>query len=361
MLLRPNMAKAPEKIETSEIAATVIKAMRKLGISPLPRNYELVYEFLNASSPALVRQFSSLGNQPSQAQLDTIGKVFVPHHHGIFVAETVNRKMSSELKQLVSMFQREQSVLSSYANLLGETSARISANGEKSAKTLAQLATLISSVTGATKNSGDKNFQHLLASTEEIDRIRSELEEYRRISNVDPITKLANRRAFDERLAGVFQQKSDIGSTALLIADIDFFKSFNDTYGHPVGDRVLGLVSTLMNDLLPEKAFIARVGGEEFAIIINDTDVAAAQRFAEHARAQIASTPLKNQNSGTDYGNITMSFGLCMANNADDAADLYSKADMALYSSKNSGRNRIEAYRPEIETDMKREEAIRQT
>jgi diguanylate cyclase (GGDEF)-like protein len=119
---------------------------------------------------------------------------------------------------------------------------------------------------------------------------------------------------------------------ALIVADVDHFKKFNDTYGHPVGDRVLGVVAAVMKSTLRKDVFLARTGGEEFAIILEGTSLEVTLRDRRALRrTAVESTPLKNQKTGLDYGPITLSLGICMASDADSAEELYNKADVALY------------------------------
>jgi diguanylate cyclase len=170
--------------------------------------------------------------------------------------------------------------------------------------------------------------------------IRQELDEYKRIANTDSLTRLANRRAFDEKLAAIYNSEQLRSQTSLLVADIDHFKKINDSYGHPVGDKILATVGTVIRANLRRDVFVARTGGEEFAIILNDNTLEESLQVAERIRTALAATPFKNSKTGVNYGPITLSVGVCQATQADDPVDLYNKADIALYCAKNAGRNR---------------------
>ena len=169
--------------------------------------------------------------------------------------------------------------------------------------------------------------------------ILKELHQYKRIANTDALTGLANRRAFDEKLAAVFAA-GDALSAALVISDVDHFKKFNDTYGHLVGDKVLTIVAEILRKHGSDHVFVARAGGEEFAMIIEGQQPAEVLRIAESVRVALEETPFRDEAAGTDYGRITISMGICMKGDATDAKDIYSKADSALYASKKGGRNR---------------------
>lgn len=152
----------------------------------------------------------------------------------------------------------------------------------------------------------------------------------------DPLTELFNRRAFDERLekeiAHATRQNSPL---SVIIVDIDFFKSYNDTFGHPAGDEILQQLARLLEQLIRKDDFVSRFGGEEFVLILPHTDVKGASRLANRARRAI-DKPLWPRKA------ITASFGVSTMTpniNAKTSHELVTEADRALYASKNTGRN----------------------
>lgn len=338
----------PQNDESIDPAATVVTKMREQGISSLPRNYELVYQFLNTSNAALIREYAALGQRPTQSQLDEVGRKFLPHHHGTNAAGVTRDRISDEMKGMIRLLKQDQSKLQRYSNLLGETSSRISGKTEPSLDALNGFFKTLSSATGDTIDKSDAIIHEMVDRAKELAQLKSELEEYKHQAATDPITKLSNRRAFDQRLSAIYDDKQSAMYHALLVADIDHFKMFNDTYGHQVGDRVLSVAATMMKNALEKDVFLARTGGEEFAVILSDTSLGAASEVAERIRRAIESTPLKNHNEGVDCGSITMTFGLCMAADASSAEELYKKADMVLYEAKNSGRNQVKVYTPKM-------------
>jgi diguanylate cyclase len=185
-----------------------------------------------------------------------------------------------------------------------------------------------------------------------MDRVRRELDEYKRIANTDSLTRLSNRRAFDDRLTAVFNTPALKPVTALVLADIDNFKKINDTYGHPVGDKVLATVASVIRSNVRRDIFVARTGGEEFALIVEGNTAEEVVAIAERIRRTLEATPFKNSRTRVNYGPVTVSIGICMASNAEDAGDLYSKTDTALYSAKNGGRNCTVLYEDGMQKDF---------
>ncbi|WFR65103.1 sensor domain-containing diguanylate cyclase [Paenibacillus amylolyticus] len=155
------------------------------------------------------------------------------------------------------------------------------------------------------------------------------------LASTDLLTGLKNRRFFQEKMAEkllLFQEEQRYFS--LLVVDIDHFKSINDTYGHPIGDLVLGNLAGLLQSLSRSTDVVARYGGEEFVIILPDCEEQQATSIAERYRSQVASA---------DWGeyNITVSIGAATVVEQDTDKSLFQKADNALYGSKTGGRNRV--------------------
>jgi diguanylate cyclase (GGDEF)-like protein len=152
-------------------------------------------------------------------------------------------------------------------------------------------------------------------------------------SRTDPMTGLMNRRALSERL-----QRLDGGTLALVIADIDNFKRVNDLYGHLAGDRVIEAVARMMADELAGLGPLARVGGEEFALISQDIGAEEIAARLDATRRRIAETPIVADGRAV---RVTISAGIAGGGQRGEFDALYARADRALYLAKLSGRNRV--------------------
>ncbi len=161
----------------------------------------------------------------------------------------------------------------------------------------------------------------------------------------DGLTGLPNKRAVTDALKRMFAQASTTGSPiALLLLDLDHFKQINDQWGHAVGDQVLANVGAVLRSVLRTRDFAGRNGGEEFAVILPDTEIAAALECAERVRAAIAEITLPSANVS-----VTASLGVGgYPDHASTLDRLERLADAALYVAKRQGRNRVELAVPSV-------------
>ena len=158
----------------------------------------------------------------------------------------------------------------------------------------------------------------------------------------DPLTELANRRRFMSALGTELQRAARFGqSVALVLADLDNFKSVNDTFGHQTGDRVLTAFADVLRERVRDIDLAARLGGEEFAILLPETDVAGGERLAERLRDAVERLRLPEEDGAPVT--ITASFGVAAYPESANAADLLAAADAALYAAKLRGKNRVVA------------------
>ena len=340
----------PPKTQATDVAAQISFAMRTMGVAPIPRNYELFYEAYIGSNPALTRELAALGSKATQDELDAIGEQYFGSHQGRAI-ENAHTKLIGELEGLLKVLQQEQSSLESYNRLLGETYSRINSKSSSSADILRSAITILTEATGHTMAHGENTVSQVSQKSQEMDQVRKELDEYKRIANTDSLTRIANRRAFDEKLSDVYANDSHTLS-ALVLADIDNFKKVNDAYGHPVGDKILATVANVIRANVRKDCFVARTGGEEFAIIIDGNTAEEVQQICERVRIALETTPFKNSKTGVNYGPVTISLGYCMASDAEDAGELYAKSDIALYCAKNTGRNRTRLYEDGMKKDF---------
>jgi len=167
--------------------------------------------------------------------------------------------------------------------------------------------------------------------------------ELQRLTNMDGLTRINNRRRFDEYASTEWQRAArDQTEFSILLADVDDFKSYNDTYGHLAGDEALQRIAGALLDSCHRPAdLVARFGGEEFAVVLPNAPSTAAQNIAERMRQAVSDLHIPHQGSKVG-GEVTLSIGGATATvRGGTLLDLINTADAALYEAKRSGKNRV--------------------
>ncbi|TDG04076.1 diguanylate cyclase [Paraburkholderia guartelaensis] len=187
----------------------------------------------------------------------------------------------------------------------------------------------------------DEAYRALRRSQQELLRANLEL---RRLTHSDGLTGLSNRRYLDEFLSAEWKRaERERTEVSLLMIDVDYFKPYNDTYGHVAGDNVLrSVATTIRREIRQPRDLVARFGGEEFAVVLPGTGSAGARLLAEKMRRDVAALALPHVGSAVSE-HLTISIGVATLTPAPGLAEtaLIEEADAALYRAKRDGRNRV--------------------
>ena len=326
----------------SQYLKLTIKLLAKHKIPVSPIYYQVGYDIVSGRNDllkeALDRLLESQDQQLSEHNLLTLFQQFLAPD-----AQTVEAQRQ-QLEQMIAALQAGFShskgemseyldSLNSFSDVLSEFSVpdeigmevqKVRQNTQKMEQSQRQLGS---------------NMAEML---EEVDSLRLELDRVREESLTDALTNLANRKAFDQRLNKLIDDSEDNPTFSVIIADIDFFKNFNDTYGHLVGDKVLKYVGTILKSGVKGKDLAARFGGEEFTLLLPNTDINGAKAVAEQLRNVIANMHLIDKSVKAGYGKVTVSLGVGQYRPGETDQDLLERADKALYVAKENGRNRVE-------------------
>ncbi len=182
---------------------------------------------------------------------------------------------------------------------------------------------------------------HQARLSEKINRIHAE--ELLHLSQHDALTKVSNRRTFDEMLDSYFEQaRHDEVPLSLLFIDVDFFKKYNDHYGHQKGDEVISAIAKSIKDSIRHMDFVARYGGEEFVVLLPETDAHGAYAVASNIFKAVERLAIPHSQSLVS-GNVTISLGFTVYKGEAEIfkSDFLQRADQALYRAKQLGRNQI--------------------
>ena len=181
----------------------------------------------------------------------------------------------------------------------------------------------------------------LQARTNEVNALTENLRRAQSEALLDSLTGLKNRRGLERAVEDLLLEPTGLLGSALLLADIDHFKVVNDTYGHVLGDKVIRAVAHVLRSSIKGRDVAARLGGEEFAVLLPQTSLNGAAAVAEQIRGTVAQGRICRPDGNESIGQVTLSVGVAIAKAGDTLEALLERADAAMYSAKRAGRNRI--------------------
>ncbi len=317
------------------IYQTIGKFLADHGLNPTPDNYALAFAMhSDDGSPAAkaVRAATSDGVRLSQREADRIKselgiEISAPPSSAVDPALLV--AAHQRVEEFAALVEAQRADAQSYRSDLQAGADRLEAGEDES------IATMVA-ITRAMADRTKKVEEQLTAAHDETAKLRAKLAESTQEARQDPLTRLPNRRAFEERLAELEKKGGEVN---LAICDIDRFKRINDQYGHSVGDRVIRLVADTLKTGCAGN-MVARIGGEEFVVLFEDVDMPEAARILDDTRELLAARNFKLRESDAPIGKITFSAGIAYGANRPSGPAL-KRADALLYEAKNGGRNQI--------------------
>ena len=323
-------------------ANSAFDLLKRSGIPPYPQFYELLYTYATGVNPTLNNRINSIfraGDSPSLSLAEALYNEFLKSDVNDRISN-VSERMHARIEAVHDAIDTAMTTANAYSGSLQAASGDL--DREITVDAMKQLAERLLTETRRMQDTNQALELQLEASRDDIASLQRDLDDVRRESMLDPLTKIANRKSFDEGLATAIAQATKGASPlCLLLLDIDHFKNFNDTYGHQTGDQVLRLVAMTLKSNIKGKDLAARYGGEEFVAILPSTDIEGAMIAAENIRKAIQAKELLKRSTNEKLGRITASFGVAAFRPTDTAATLIERADRCLYAAKHAGRNRV--------------------
>ena len=326
--------------EFAEIALGQIKALKQPAH---PRNYEVWYHYATGYHPAvnqLINQLLKTNGTLTQGDIDAIYERFFSPVRQTTEIDNATSRFIDQIDAVMGLLGHAADSSNAHAvNLAGMNKRLGTPIGPEAVRNI--IDNLIH--TARDMESSNRTLeQRLKNAKQEIQELHTHLEAVRTESLTDPLTTLANRKHFDASVAVLVNeanQKSE--PLSLVLADIDHFKNFNDTFGHLIGDQVLRLVALALKDNVKGRDIAARYGGEEFAVILPETSLRQATTVGEHIRRAVMGKELMKRSTGENLGRITVSVGVASLHRGESVAGLIERADNCLYAAKRNGRNRV--------------------
>ena len=340
----------------AEVALGQIRSLRQTAV---PRNYEIWYVYATGYNPTLnkiINETLTRNGKLTELDLEQIYDTYLSQVRNSDRIDKVGARVVNEIDDIMTLITEALGTSETYGKHLDNAAIRLGNVNDRD-----QLKAIVDTLVHSTRDMQDTNRaleQRLVASKQEISNLQHSLEAIRAESMTDPLTALGNRKYFDRALGEAVRNARDRGEPlSMMLFDIDYFKSFNDNYGHLTGDQVLRLVAMTLKQNIKGQDITARYGGEEFAVVLPNTALRQALAVADNIRRAVMSKELKKKSTGEILGRVTISAGVAVLSPRDDADSLIERADACLYAAKRNGRNRVicEAdpeYQPEVDVQV---------
>ena len=329
--------------KASEYLRLAVALLAKHRIPPSPMHFRLGYESVAGRGDELKAELDQLLARPGETSSEELWGLYQRYFEQD--SEQALEKIRHELRHIIvnimGEFERSGGHLSRYAQTLNRFASIL----DKGAP-VQEMADQVQNVIAETRSmeGGQRQLESNMSSImSEVELLRGELEQVKKESLMDALTGISNRKAFDAALENiVYAARQRTMPFCLLLIDIDYFKTFNDTYGHLVGDKVLRFVASTLKRCVKGNDTVARFGGEEFAIVLPNTSLIGAEAVSEQIRRAISESPLLDKDSGRQLGKITVSIGVSQFRRDELPNELVERVDQALYTAKRQGRNRVQ-------------------
>jgi diguanylate cyclase len=328
----------PDHDYATSIAGRAMRRMAEQRIPPTPRNFAVWFQYCAGSHDDLRHAIDLLIKDNRPFDVRTCQELFetyvAPQTGGIAfeTSERLHAIMGTAKDFLATAIADNHSQIRAISEVANQGKAGVDPKALV-AKLMNELAHAATRATRLEAGFAEK--------TRELDVIRDSLSRSEKRARTDTLTGLANRRALDEFLRKA-QVTADWGEPlSVLMLDIDYFKAFNDNFGHSVGDEVLRLMAKVLREKVRKQDLPARYGGEEMIAVMPDADLAVCAEIAEDIRHAVAERKITRRSTGEVLSNISVSIGVAQYRTGEAMTDLIERCDRALYAAKGGGRNRV--------------------
>src|SRR5690606_32587573 len=315
---------------------------------------ELLYTYATGVNPTLNARINAIFREgdPTVDLAERLYNEFLKAKDANERISSVSERMSKRIATVHQAIDTAMATAGTYSSTLASATSQLSEDLD--GQTLRSMTQQLLAETQRMQEANSQLERKLEASRDDILQLQRDLDDVRREAMLDPLTKIFNRKHFDDGLLRAFAEAKNTSSPmSLLLLDIDQFKRFNDTWGHQTGDQVLRLVAMTLRSNLKGRDIAARYGGEEFAAILPETDLEGAVILADNIRKAIHSKELLKRSTNEKLGRITASFGVASYRDGDTPSSRRARAARCLYAAKHAGPNRVAS-----ENDLKPDDVV---
>lgn len=327
-----------------QFAAEAMARIEQEGLPATPDIFELWFAYYSGNSAEVVRSVDIMSAQNFELTVDRCREL----HRRILnsdrsreTLEKAEKIVGDTLSDVDEMYSSIHISNKDFGGSLDDVGAKIANTSDPE-----ELKKLVAGMMSQTQKMVSENKaleSKLHKSSATMQELKQEMESVRQEAFTDGLTGIGNRKKFDIEIENMLaESRAEEQPLSLIICDIDHFKSFNDTYGHQIGDQVLRLVARTFHDSVKGRDLPCRYGGEEFVVLLPDTSVDNAARVADTLREAVKSKEIRNRTTGETLTRITISLGVAQVGSKEEVKEWIERADKALYRAKRMGRDRVE-------------------
>lgn len=329
------------KEQSSELLRLALPLMARQAAGLHPVSYALWYEHVAGLNPPLSKVLAERLESSRQLTEDEVYRLHAQHIVGrdVELLQSLQQRLHHLLEETAETAESAVENSAQFGQRLGARQLQLTLQ-----VSIGSLRILIDEMiieTSRMQMMALEVSEKLEARAREVQVLTERLERAQTEALQDPLTGLMNRRGFARTVSEQVARVGDLSGTALLVADVDHFKRINDAHGHLIGDKVLQSIAQILQLNVRDGGIVARLGGEEFAVLLRNTDLGAAGRLAEKLRAAISVCRIRDARGKTYVGLVTVSLGVAVAQPRESLEQLIRRGDAAMYLAKQAGRDRV--------------------
>ena len=330
--------------QAAEIGRKALALLDAKGLAPSPVNYDLWFAYAVGENHELIRDLDAAVENGAVRDLSHACAMHANYIAGTraVAIDDLTVTLQTQISQLSGMLKGANREARAFGKTLDSAADQLGRDD-----VIPHLRAIVENVASATRVMQTRNDaleQQLETSAMEVRNLNARIEEIHKESLIDPLTGLTNRRGFETKLEEAATRRAGSNTSfCVLMGDVDHFKQFNEKWGHSAGDQVLRLVAQAFKSQTLDGDTVARIGGEEFVVILADTTLERAIHVADDICRAVSSKKVVRRATGETLGTITVSIGVARYEAGESINDMIERADACLLAAKQAGRNGVAA------------------
>ncbi len=336
----------PQLSERAQIfrrCKAAFQEIQKYGTPPDPTTYALWYAYVSRTPPAVtvaVDKLLASGRALDRYELGEIHREYLTENSVDQAQEAIGKEFEESIQDVSDLIKSGMVQNANFCCTLHDIEHNPEAEGPE-----ADFKALRSHLVNESQKMAEVSTQltkGLQETQARVKKLNEELEQARKQSLLDPLTTVANRRAFEDRMKWQVEDARENGSSfCLVLADLDEFKRVNDNFGHQTGDEVLKKFASILFEHTKGQDLVARYGGDEFAIILPNINITSAYNLMVSIKHKFEGARMPSNSGHSGLASATASFGISAYKDRRSPEDMVAGADTALNRAKTTGRNRV--------------------